>query len=115
MSTPAPTGGEVVTVLTAGTKPDRHSPGNTVEDWTDPTERDVATVIPLVPFQLEPAGEPVQDTRNSLTHGWVLYLPPTDPITAKDRVRVRGEVYPVQGPPAAWPSTVVANVYTTEG
>lgn len=102
---------ETVTVLTAGTTTDPYS-GETVEDWTTPTERDVTTIAPLEP---RPSSEPVQDARNALVSGWTLYLPSGDPITARNRVRVRGEEYPVQGQPADWGAGIVVQAFRTEG
>lgn len=103
--------GEVVTVLTAGTSTDPYS-NTDVEDWTTPTEREVVTVVPPEP---RPSDEPVADARNAVISGWTLYLPPGDPITRTDRVRVRGEDYPVQGQPADWPMGVVVQAYRTTG
>lgn len=103
--------GEVVTVLTAGTVADPYS-GEMTEDWTNPTERAVTTVAPLEP---RPSDEPVQDARNALTSGWTLYLPSGDPISSKNRVRVRGVVYPVQGQPADWGVGVVVQAFGVTG
>lgn len=102
---------ETVTVLTAGTSTDPYS-GETVEDWTTPTEREVTTIAPLEP---RPSSEPVQDARNALVSGWTLYLPAGDPITARNRVRVRGTVYPVQGEPADWGVGIVVQAFGTVG
>ena len=110
--TPAPIfTGELVSVLSPTTSPDPYS-GEPVEDWSTPTERTVRTLAPAEP---RPSDEPVQNARNAVTNGWTLYLPAGDPITRHDRVRVRGEVYPVQGTPAAWPVGVVVQAFRTEG
>lgn len=103
--------GETVTVLTAGTVVDPYS-NEAAEDWKAATGRDVTTVAPLEP---RPSDEPAQDARNSVTSGWTLYLPAGDPITRSNRVRVRGEVYPVQGQPADWGVGVVVQAFRTEG
>ena len=103
--------GEHITVLSAGTATDPYS-GEPVEDWANPTER---AVLCLAPAEPRPSGEPEQDARNAVTNGWTLYLPPGDPITAYDVVRVRGEDYPVQGTPADWGVGVVVQAYRTEG
>jgi len=103
--------GETVTVLTAGTVVDPYSSQN-AEDWDHPTERVVTTIAPPEP---RPSDEPVQDARNAVVSGWTLYLPPGDPITRYNRVRVRGEVYPVQGQPADWGAGVVVQAFGTEG
>jgi hypothetical protein len=103
--------GEEIVVLSATTTTDPYS-GEAVEDWTAPTGRYVTTIAPPEP---RPSNEPVQDARNALVNGWTLYLPPGDPITARNRVRVRGEDYPVQGTPADWPRGVVVQAFRTEG
>lgn len=105
--------GETIVVLTAGTTLDPYS-GESVESWdATPSEREVTTLAPAEP---RPSQEPVQNARNALVSGWTLYLPPGDPITAANRVRVRGVVYPVQGQPADWlGSGVVVQAYKTEG
>lgn len=104
---------ETVVVLTAGTTTDPYSGEATGEDWDNPTEREVTTLAPAEP---RPSDEPVQDARNAVTSGWTLYLPAGDPITRLNRVRVRGEVYPVQGQPSDWMGAgVVVQAYRTEG
>lgn len=103
--------GETVTVLTAGTVVDPYS-SKPAESWDVPTERTVTTVAPLEP---RPSSEPQQDARNAVVSGWTLYLPAGDPISPRDRVRVRGEVFPVQGDPADWGVGVVVQAFRTEG
>ena len=103
--------GEAVVVLTAGATVDPYS-NEPVESWDAPTERQVFTLVPPEP---RPSAEPVQDARNAIVSGWTLYLPPGDPITADNRVRVRGEEYPVQGQPADWGPGVVVQAFRTEG
>ena len=105
-------GGETITVLTAAAgDPDPYSTEAT-PSWGTPAERNVVTIAPPEP---RPSDEPVQDARNAISSGWTLYLPPGDPITRTDRVRVRGEVYPVQGQPADWGVGVVVQCFRTEG
>lgn len=90
--------GETVTVLTAGSRLDPYSQTN-VEDWTDPTSRDVDLLWPAEP---RPSSEPVQDARNAVVSGYTLYFPADDPINAYNRVIVRGQTYKVMGDPADW-------------
>lgn len=105
--------GEAVQVLTAGTTTNRYSDEATPSWDNDQPGREVITEAPPEP---RPNDEPVQDARNAVTSGWTLYLPAGDPITAKDRVRVRGQVYPVQGQPQDWGDAgVVVQAYRTEG
>ena len=104
--------GETVVVLTAGTTPDPYTE-EPAEDWSTATEREVVTTAPLEP---RPSEESDLPTRNLLTNGWTLYLPEGDPISSRNRVRVRGAVYPVQGTPADWgPDGVVVQAYGTTG
>ena len=104
--------GEMIQVLTAGTKPDPYTTDD-VEDWNNPTSRTVKTVAPPEPRPM--AGETEQLTRNTITSGWTLYLPAGDPINYKNRVSVRGVVYPVQGTPSDWGMGVVVQAFHTEG
>lgn len=92
--------GETITVITAGTTADPYSGENTAEDWTTATEVDVHNVA----VEPRPSSEPVLDARNAVTDGFTLYVPTGTPITAKNRVRVRGVVYDVFGDPADWRS-----------
>lgn len=103
---------EVIAVLTAGVSADPYSDED-VESWDAPSEREVTTLAPAEP---RPSQEAVQDARNAVTAGWTLYLPAGDPITSRNRVRVRGEVYPVQGQPADWAGAgVIVQAFRTEG
>jgi hypothetical protein len=104
--------GETVYVLTAGTVTDDYS-GKATPSWdVEPAARPVTTLAPPEP---RPSQEVVADARNAVVNGWTLYLPAGDPVTAQDRVRVRGTDYPVQGTPASWPMGVVVQAYRTEG
>lgn len=112
---------ESIAVLVAGTVADPYSGDPTMawelsdgQSWlTEPTERTVTTLAPAEP---RPSQEPTQDARNAVVSGWTLYLPAGDPITAANRVRVRGIEYPVQGQPADWLGTgVVVQAFKTEG
>lgn len=103
---------ETVAVLTAGTKTDPYS-GEATADWSTATEVNVTTLAPAEP---RPSQEPVQDARNAVTSGWTLYLPPGTAVTAQNRVRVRGKVYPVQGEPADWMGAgIVVQAFGTVG
>lgn len=107
--------GEVVTVLSARTVHDDYSNAD-VPDWSDPAERDVMTLAPAEPRPAYLTDEPTQDARNSIVAGFTLYLPANDPITRLDRVRVRGEAYPVRGVPARWGNRgLVVQVFSEEG
>lgn len=104
--------GEAVQVLTAGSVTDPYGNGP-VESWETWTSRTVVTVAPPEP---RPSAEPLLDARNSVTSGWTLYLPYGDPLTSKNRVQVRGVVYPVVGEPAQWTDKgCVVQAYGTTG
>jgi len=104
--------GEDVQVLTAAISTDAY--GNESSSWAD-EDVTTRTVTTLAPPEPRPTDETVVDARNAVVSGWTLYLPAGDPVTAYDRVRVRGEVYPVQGTPQQWPAGVVVQAYRTEG
>ena len=91
--------GEDVQLLSAGTKLDPYSQEQ-VESWDTPTEVTLRNVL----CEPRPSGEPVQDARNAVTSGWTLYVQetPPAPITAANRVRVRGVAYLIIGEPAEW-------------
>lgn len=103
--------GETVTRLRAGTVADPYS-NSTVESWSAPAELPITTLVPPEP---RPSDEPVQDARNAVTSGWTLYLPSGSDVTANDRMRVRGKVYPVQGEPAEWGVGMVVQAFGTVG
>lgn len=109
--------GETVEILTAGTVTNPYSDEDT-PTWATST----VTVVTGVGVEPRPSGEPTQDARNAVTAGYTLYLPPDTPITAANRVRVRGGTYDVIGDPADWRSPftgwhpgVVVQVTRTEG
>lgn len=112
---------ETIAVLTAGSVADPYSGGSTDawelaagQEWeTEPSEVNVTTLAPAEP---RPSQEPVEDARNSVTSGWTLYLPTGTAITSRNRVRVRGLVYPVQGEPADWLGAgIVVQAFGTVG
>lgn len=103
---------EVVVRLRATSTLDPYSQLPTAESWAAPDELAITTVAPPEP---RPANEPVQESRNAVITGWTLYLPSGADITERDRVRVRGQVYPVQGRPAEWGMGCVVQAFRTEG
>lgn len=104
---------ELIYVLTPGTVIDPYST-NPEPSWeVPPTMRAVMTLAPPEP---RPATEPVQDARNASTNGWTLYLPMGEVVTAEQRVRVRGEDFPVVGIASVWGDAgVVVQAYRVEG
>lgn len=91
--------GELVEVLAATTSTDEYH--NEVEDWTDPETVDSD---PRAGVEPRPSTFENTDSRNAITDGYTLYLRPGVTVTALNRVRVRGEIWQVQGPPAVWRS-----------
>lgn len=88
--------GETVQVLSPGTTTDRDR--NTVETWTSPVEVSVEGVG----VEPRPSSEDNRDARNAVFSGFTLYMPAGTAVTASNRVRVRGDVYAVDGKPAEW-------------
>lgn len=71
-----------------------------VPDWDGALdELELQTLAPAAP---RGSSEPVDEARTPVLDGWTLYLGRDADITARDRVRVRGEVYDVDGTPADW-------------
>lgn len=106
---------ELVSILSPGSTDDVYS-GEGEESWETPTEVSVQTLAPAEPRPAYQGDEPQLDARNTVTSGWTLYLPLTPTITAKNRIRVRGVVYPVTGEPARWDDVgQVVNVTREEG
>lgn len=103
---------ETVVRLRATTTADPYS-GEQIADWSTPSELPIETLAPAEP---RPSQEPVQEARNAVTSGWTLYLPAGSDVTAQDRMRVRGRVYPVLGQPADWSGEgLVVQCAETEG
>lgn len=92
--------GETVTVLRPGSILDPYSL-EPVYDWTAPTETDIDGCL----FDPGNSGEPVTDWRSGRSETPTLYLPAStaaSAVTAGDRVRVRDDVYEVNGRPQDW-------------
>lgn len=104
---------ETVTRLRGTPILDPYSDENTGTDWAAPDELDLTTLAPAEP---RPSTEPVTDARNAVVSGFTLYLSPDADVTAVDRVRVRGRVYPVIGDPAIWSGAgLIVQCSLTEG
>ena len=91
--------GELVEVLEASVSEDAH--GNEVESWDSPTVVDSDERAAVEP---RPTPSENNDARNAVTHGFTLYCKPGLNVTAKHRVRVRGQMWDVLGEPAEWRS-----------
>lgn len=90
--------GETVTRLRATAVTDPYSGEATDLSWDAPAE----LAIPGWAVEPRPSSEPTQDARNSVVSGYTLYGDPGADITSADRVRVRGEVFEVEGDVAVW-------------
>lgn len=89
--------GETVTIQTAGTTTDPYS-GDPTEDWDNPTTRTVNGVG----VANGGTAEPVEIARNEVDSDFDLFFPADDPVTAQDRVVVRGLTCDVVGRPFRW-------------
>lgn len=113
--------GETVYVLQrTQTGADRY--GTPVYDWPEPgVELRGCGVAPLE-IGGQDAAEPPDVARNAVVRQFTVYAPAGAPITAADRLKVRGEVYEVIGEPSDWRSPysrrrpgLVAKVRRVEG
>jgi hypothetical protein len=102
--------GEVVTRVREGRPADPYAGTDAVDAAP---EVDITTLAPPEP---RPSQEPGQDARNAVVSGWTLYLPAGSDVLRTDSMRVRGEVYPVQGEPAVWSTRgIVVQAFRGEG
>lgn len=92
--------GESVTVLRAASVTDPYSGEATDLDWSDPAEHEV----PGCAFDPGTGSEPATTWRQGMSVTPTLYAPHGADITAADRVRVRAQVYEVDGEPSSWVS-----------
>jgi hypothetical protein len=87
--------GETVVRLRAARVTDPYSQTSTRLDWSSPAELAIAG---CVVYQAD-AGEQLDVGRDQVTQHLTVLLPPGTDLTAADRLRVRGLVYDVDGPP----------------
>lgn len=101
---------EVVYLLTPATRLDPYSQ-RLVPDLTAPAEEVAVEAV------VAPAGSTEGDApdRAEVVTAFDVYLPRGTVLTARQGVRVRGEIHTVEGEPAVWPRGVVARVERTEG
>lgn len=79
-----------ITILHAPTAANRYG-GNDL-DWANATTTDTVCWVNDI------ASTEVVDGRDALVSHWHLYLPAGTAITGKDRVRIDGQLYEVDGP-----------------
>ncbi len=92
--------GETVTVVRAAPATDRYN--NVRADWSSASEVDVDGVV-VAPRTVGVAGEPTAPGRPSAVEaGLTLWFPAGTPVLATDRLRVRGELWDVDGVPSSW-------------
>lgn len=92
------TRGETITRIRAAATLDPYSEEATGLDWDAAIETD----IPNVALEPRPSSEPVQDARNAVVSGYTIYARSGTDLKPIDRVRVRGEVYEIDGDTADW-------------
>lgn len=106
-------GETVVRIRAGGTRTNPYSQALEL-DWKLPTNDEPMNT--LAPAEPRPSEEPVESLRNAVVSGYTLYLAAGEDVTARDRMRVRGEVYEVLGDPAGWlGGGIVVQVGRTEG
>lgn len=92
--------GETVTRLRATVVTDPYSGEATELSWVNPDSLD----IPGVAIEPRPQPELVTDARNAVVSAFTLYAPFGSDVKAADRLRVRGDVFEVDGDVADWRS-----------
>lgn len=90
--------GETITVVVPGATIDGH--GNTVPDWDDTDETDVANCA-FAPTQTP---EDRAAGRQGVVITGTVYMPPGVPVPASARLVIRGQTYEVDGPSGEWNS-----------
>lgn len=91
--------GETVVVLRGDTVDDPYSnEPATGLSWDSPAETPVAGCAVAPRY----ANEGLDPFRPGVIVGLAVYMPAGTDVTARDRLRVRGEVYEVDGEPALW-------------
>lgn len=89
--------GETATIQRPTTTTDRY--GNTVVDWSTPTE----TVVAGCAFAPRTTDEDRGNYRQGVIVGLTMYAPPGTNVTATDRIRrADGTVFEVEGQPGEW-------------
>lgn len=102
--------GETVTRIRAPFMVDRDRYGNRVRDWAAADETDIEGCA-VAPRQAGGvAGEETSSGRQGVLVGMTVYTPPGADVVATDRMRVRGQLFEVDGEPSDWrnPFTTLA-------
>lgn len=102
--------GEPVTVIRAGSYVDPASGETEGQDWDSPTE----TTYEFCAVGHGPSDESWMIGRNPADVVLTVYMPYDADVTRKDRVRVRGTVYDVNGDPFRWASPFTGDEEGTE-
>lgn len=91
--------GEDVTILTAPLVDDEYGSPSSERDWEAATGTVVRAVVAA-----RSSSEADGAGRAAVIVGLTAYLPPGTAVTAHDRLRVRGDMYEVEGEPFEWRS-----------
>jgi len=84
--------------------------GNKVPNWATATEAQMGPCL-LAPTQ----STELTDQRASVSNVFTLYAPVGADLTARDRVRIDGDLFEVDGEPSRWPLGVTASLIRWEG
>jgi len=78
--------------------------GSPVYAWPGPGIEITRCAVAPLEIGGQDAAEPPDVQRNAVVQQFTVYAPSGSPITAVDRVEVRGELYEVVGEPSDWRS-----------
>lgn len=101
---------ETVEVIRAGVTVDPFSGEEIAEDWNNPT----VTVVPNCIIEPRTTSEPVPNGRTAVITGYTVHMPYGSDVTAKDRVRLYGETWNVDGYPFKWKNAFTGHEFGLE-
>lgn len=105
--------GVTVTVIQAKVITDPYSGEETRLDWRDTTEADYENCA-MVPRTPDEGREPLISGRSPVYIGVYIVGPYDMQVGPRDRVRVNGELFEVEGDPVKWQSPLTGSVLGTQ-
>lgn len=101
--------GKTVTVVRAALVTDPFSGEDEMYDWTAADETD----FPKCAVAPRTSEEPLEGRRVQVMDGLSVYGPKNMDVTSRDRIRIDGVLYEVDGEPAHWESPFTGRGLTT--